>query len=270
MTKICLIIGGGSLPREILKKLKKDEVFVVALKEADVEFANLEGYEYEIVSFVKVGKILRLLKAREISTVCFAGSVKKPSFFGLKPDFSGFLLLFQLIRLKSKGDDAVLKAVIKFMDKRNISLKGAGEICTDLIVKRGVLTNGKPHQEAMKDGELGRQVVIGLSKFDIGQSVVIQEGVVIGVEAVEGTDSLIERCSLLCYYKSKNRPILVKHSKEGQTLKIDMPTIGFKTIDLLIKHNFAGVFMEAEKTLFLEQEKSIELANKHNIFIVGI
>ncbi len=269
MSKICLIIGGGVLPREILKKLKKEEVFIVALKEADVDFANLEGYEYDVISFVKVGKILKLLRARGINEVCFAGSVKKPSFFGLKPDFSGFLLLFQLIRLKSKGDDAVLKAVIKFMDKRNISLKGAGEICTDLVVKRGVLTKGKSHKEAMKDGELGRQVVLGLSKFDIGQSVIIQEGVVIGVEAVEGTDSLIERCSLLCY-KSKNRPILVKHSKEGQTLKIDMPTIGFKTIELLVKNNFAGVFVEAEKTLFLEQEKSIELANKHDIFIVGI
>ena len=267
--KLCLIMGADELPFEILRNLPKNEVFIIVLKEAEVDFSKLLGYNYEIISFAKVGKVIKTIKALNIKDICFAGRVKKPSFFGLKPDFKGFFLLFKILKLKLRGDNKLLEAIINFIEQNNLKVKGVNEICNELVVKKGVLTSFEPSKISQKDCENGINIVKGISSFDIGQAIVIQEGVVIGVEAVEGTDELIKRCGEL-KYKSKNLPVLVKCAKSNQTLKIDMPTIGLNTIKMLAKHNFAGVCIEAGSCLLLQKEEAIEFANKNNIFIIGI
>jgi DUF1009 family protein len=269
MFKLCLIIGGGNLPFEILKHFNKDEVFIIALKEAEVEITSLQGYNFEVISFVKVGRIIKSIKSRGIIDVCFAGKVQKPSFTNIKPDFKGLFLLFKLLKLKLKGDDKVLRTIITFAEKNKLKIKGVSEICNELLMPKGILTSIKPSLIASEDGLLGMNILKDISKFDIGQGVVLQESVVLGIEGVEGTDNLIKRVGEL-RYKSKNPPILVKSAKVGQTLKIDMPTIGLTTMQNLAHSGFAGIFVEAGKCLFLEKEKAIDFANRNHIFIVGI
>jgi DUF1009 family protein len=269
MSKIALIIGGGMLPFEILKNFKKEDVFIVAIKEAEVDCSKLEGYDFTEISFAKVGKIMKLVKQRGITNICFAGNVKKPSFSSLKPDLKGFFLLFKILQLKLRGDDALFKTIILFLERNGIKIKGVNEVCKNLVMKTGVLTDIKPSSFAIKEGEAGLKILKEISLLDIGQALAIQEGVILGIEAIEGTDALIERCGKL-KNKSKNSPILVKCAKKQQTLKIDMPVIGFNTIKILAEWGFLGVFIEANSSLFVEQEKSIEFANQNGIFIVGI
>jgi DUF1009 family protein len=268
MFKLCLIIGSGKLPLEILKSYNKDEVFIIALKEAEISFQLLQGFQIEVMSVFKVGKIMKTIKSKGIKNICFVGGLKKPSFSSLKPDFTGFLLLLKLLKLKLKGDDAVLQTVIKFVENKGFSIQSATEVAPEILIHKGILTKSKPSKEDEKTYELGFEILEGISKFDIGQAIVIQEGVVIGVEAIEGTDALIERCGLL-KYSSRNLPILVKSAKTNQTLKIDMPVIGLETIKNLIKHGFAGVVIKAGSSIIIEKEECIKMANENNLFIVG-
>jgi DUF1009 family protein len=269
MFKICLIIGGGKLPFEIIANYKKDEVFIIALKEAEIEYSKLEGFSFQTISFVKVGKMINLVKKHKIQDVCFVGSVKKPNFRKLFPDFKGFFLLFQILKLKMKGDDNLLKTIINFVEKNGLNIKGASELAGNLVIQKGILTKSTPSTLSKQDGELGFDLLQTISRFDVGQSVAIQEGIILGIEGLEGTDALIQRAGEL-RYKSKNAPILVKSSKVGQTLKIDMPTFGLKTMQNLHKAGFSGIFVESGKCIFIEQQEAIEFANLNNMFIVGI
>lgn len=265
---LCLIIGEDELPFEILNTIQKNEVFIIALKEANINLQKLAKYNYKIISFVKVGKIIKTIKSLNIKNVCFAGRIKKPSFFSLKPDLKGLFLLFKIIKLKMRGDNNLLKTIINFVKSNNIEVKGVNEIAPKLITPKGILTSTKPTKLAMQDCETGANVIKNISQFDIGQAIVMQEGVIIGVEAIEGTDELIKRCGAL-KSNTKNLPILIKCAKKNQTLKIDMPTIGIETIKMITKYGFAGIYIEANSTLLLQQNEVINFANENNIFIMG-
>lgn len=264
-----LIIGGGLLPFEILAKYKKDEIFIIALKEAEINLDLLKEYHFEIISFVKVGKIMKVLKQRNIKEVCFAGNVKKPSFTAIKPDFTGFLLLLKLLKLKNKGDNNILKTIIEFINSRGFIVKSATETAPEIIMKKGVLTKTSPSKMEEESIKIGFDLLKAISIFDVGQACVVQENLIIGIEGFEGTDGLLKRCSEI-KHKSKNPPILVKSAKEGQNLKIDMPTIGLKTIINLHQYGYKGIAVKAETSIFLEQKEAIDFANKNDIFIIGI
>lgn len=267
----CLISGGGDLPSEILKSHMNGKVFVIILEESGYDpsfFKNL-GIESEVISMVKVGKIIKAIRQRGICNICFVGKIKKPSFSSLRPDFTGLFLLFKLLRLKLKGDNSIFTVIINFLEDRGFMIKSASEISPELVMKKGLLTKKSPSVGEMKDISFGFHVIDGISKFDIGQAVVVQESTVIAVEGIEGTDNLIIRCANL-KYKSKNLPILIKGPKCAQTLKIDMPVIGPQTIKNAIDAGFAGVAIKAESCLILQKEVCIEMANRHNIFLLGL
>ena len=266
MYKICLIAGNGLLPFEILKSFNQNEVFIICLKESGVSASNFKGYEVLEKSVFKVGSIIKEIKARKIKQIIFVGGIKKPSFYSIKPDLTGFMLMLKILKLKHKGDDAILKAITQFLEEKNLELVGVKDIASNLILQEVSITHKTPNDLELKNINFGLEVLEGISKFDIGQALVMQDGVVIGVEGVEGTDALIERCSKICY-KNKSKPILIKAPKVGQTFKIDIPVIGLNTIQNLIKYNFAGVAILAGGTILLEKEKSKNLANEAGIFI---
>lgn len=269
MFKICLIMGGGELPFEVLKNFKREEIFVICLKEAEIDYTKLANYNFVKESFVKIGSIFKLVKSKGIKNVCFAGRVKKPHFSSVRPDFKGFFLLFKILKSRIKGDNFILKTIVEFVEKNGINVKSVAEICGNLVMQEGILTSTKPSKAETKDALFAMNLIKSISEFDVGQAVVMQEGVVLGVEAIEGTDELIKRCGSF-KYPSKNKPILVKSPKLKQTLKIDMPVIGFETIKNLKESGFSGVFLKAGSSLFLEQQKCVEFANQNGIFISGI
>lgn len=267
--QFCLIAGGGGLPLEVLRCYRKEDVFIILIKESDFLPQDYEGFDFKTISFVKIGQMISEVKKRKINKICIAGRVKKPVFLGLKPDFTGLLLLFKLLMLKHKGDDAVLKTILNFIENRGIKIESIDKFASNIIMKRDLLTTKTPSKGEMSDILFGFKILDEISTFDIGQAIVIQEGVVLGVEAIEGTDDLIKRCGVL-KYKSKNGPILVKSAKKNQTLKMDIPVIGKDTIKNLAEAGFAGIAIKAESSVMLEREGCIKLANENNIFIIGL
>lgn len=262
-------MGEGFLPIEILKSYKPSEIFIIILKEArNIDFSLLQNFDFQVISFAKLGKIIREIKKRGITRVCMAGRVEKPLIRSLSPDLGALFVFFKILLRKVKGDDVILKAVIEHVEKKGIKVIGVKEILPSLVVEEGILTSGDISNYIRESISIGIKVLNAISPFDIGQAIVVQEGVVLGIEGVEGTDALIQRCGSL-KYNSKNLPILIKAAKIGQTFKADMPAIGKQTIDILKEYGFGGVALQSGGTIIIERSECIKKANEYHLFIIG-
>ena len=166
------------------------------------------------------------------------------------------------------GDDGLLRFVIKEVENKGFDVIGIHDLMPNLLVPKGVLTHQKPSKKDIIDIERGFNVAKILGKADVGQAVIVQQGIVLSVEGIEGTKALIERTKKL---KRKGEGgVLVKTIKPQQDNRIDMPTIGPETVKSIFDAGLKGIAVEAGKVLLAEAEKTIELADKLNIFIVGV
>lgn len=269
--KIGLIAGSGNLPLLILEECKKKciEPYVILIK----DFAKEEDYDHInhiVINFGDVGKGLSFFKKNKIKYVVFAGAVKKPDLKTIWPDLKGFSLLFKLLKCKIFGDNTVLQTVINFLEKEKFEVISVDKILDDVKIPFGKV--GKinlPSSDYRKDIDLGVKLLKHISDFDIGQSVVIQNGMVIGIECIEGTRELINRCKQIKYTTGR-KPILVKIKKINQTTKADLPAVGEDTIEQAEAAGFAGIAIDFENTLVINKNETIKLADKSGLFIFGI
>ena len=195
------------------------------------------------------------------------GTIRRPSLADLMPDLrtSAF---FARIGLKSLGDDGILRALVKEIESENIRVVGIQDVLPDLLVKEGILTKHKPDKQALADIKRGSEVAMELGRLDVGQSVIVQQGLVLGVEGIEGTDKLIERCGT--YQRKGSGAILIKLRKPQQDMRIDLPTIGTATIENLHQNGMRGIAVHAGNALIVDEENVIKLADKYGMFITGI
>jgi DUF1009 family protein len=267
---LAIIAGNGELPKLIIKQCKaKKREFVVILVEGNPNKNDFVKYNHEVVAIGHVSKALSILKANKVKQIVFAGGIKKPSFSHVKVDKKGAVLLSKIVANKMFGDDNILTTITNFFKKEGFEIVGTHDIVDNLVFKKGVLTNNKPSKDDLENIKIGKNALNTLSDLDIGQGLAIQQKQVIGVEAVEGTDELIKRCAKFSF-KEGSKTILIKIKKKNQNTKIDLPTIGLKTISSLVKANFSGIAIEAGSTLIVDKEKVIDLANKNNMFIIAI
>ncbi|MBK66647.1 MAG: UDP-2,3-diacylglucosamine pyrophosphatase [Rickettsiales bacterium] len=262
--KTAIIAGGGSLPKRLVQAcLEQDrEPFVIGFKGQDVQ-AQID-FEVGIAS---AGKIIKKMHQENVQDVIFVGSIKRPSFSELKPDLRGAKLIAK-IGLKSLGDDALLKFITKELEQEGFRVLGVHEVLEEILVPKGNLTKAKPDEQAQADIERGLEVASAIGALDVGQSVVVQQGLVIGVEAIEGTDSLLNRSGTLM--KKGAGGVLVKLKKPQQDERLDLPTIGVQTVQNAIQSNVRGIAVKANETIVVDLDEMIELANKNNLFIVGL
>jgi hypothetical protein len=168
------------------------------------------------------------------------------------------------------GDDGLLRAITNFVIKgQDITLLGADDLLPQCITPLGPLTLQTLTAGAWRSVALGVQAAHWLGRADVGQAVVVQDDVVLGVEGVEGTDALIARCASLAKPKG-SKPILVKMKKPQQDMRLDLPTVGTQTIEMLYQHGYSGLALEAGGTLCLELPKMIALATQYNITVTGV
>ncbi|MDA0901845.1 MAG: UDP-2,3-diacylglucosamine diphosphatase LpxI [Proteobacteria bacterium] len=267
---LAIIAGKGDLPKMIIKKCQEQQrKFIVLLIKGEPSNEDFLQYDHHILHIGYVGKALQILKENQIQDIVLAGGITKPSMSNIKVDAKGAVLLSKITGAKLFGDDNVLKAVTNFFKKEGFNIIGADQIIDNLLTQKGVLGKVNPKKEFNEDIELGKNVIKAISKFDIGQSIVVQQNHVLGIEGVEGTDALINRCGAL-QLNNGRRAILVKMKKEGQSTKVDLPSLGEKTIENLHQNGFAGVALEAKSSLIINKEKVIELADKYGLFILGI
>lgn len=267
--KLGIIAGGGELPKKLLDWCVENNHAYHAL--AIQGNANKEYFTQDIShDWIRIGQAgtgFKRLKEEGVKEIVLIGTIKRPTFAELVPDLRT-TAFFAKLGAKAIGDDGILRALVKEIESEGMKVVGIQEVVPDLLAHSGILTKKKPDQEDEEDIRRGVEVAFELGKLDVGQSVVTQQGLVLGVEGLEGTDKLIIRCA--DYIRKGKAPILVKLRKPQQDMRIDLPTIGTRTIENAHNSGFKGIAIHAGNTLIVNETEVIKLANKYGMFIKGI
>ena len=264
MSKLGIIAAKGNLSKALIEQVHQP-FFVVAIEgEADPKL--VAKTEHIWIKLGEVGKAVEAMKAANVKKIVFVGSLKKPDILSLKVDWLGTKLVAKIIKNKFFGDNNLLVMLVEFLENQGFKVVGAHEILKNLTVDVGIFTKLKPSSQDEIDIELAKSVALELGRLDIGQGAIAENGIILGVEAIEGTDALIKRCGELKRDKALGGTLL-KMSKPNQELRMDLPTIGIQTIENLYKAGFKGLIIEAHKSIFLDQQMVIDYANKHKMFV---
>ena len=268
MSRTGIIAGGGSLPQKLIDACKRGQrdFFVLALQgQADKNLVNDVPHRW-----VRIGatdEALSILKAEHVDEVVMAGSVRRPGLMEMKPDWRT-VQVFARLGLSALGDDVLLRAVAGELEKDGFKLIGAHEIEPSLITPEGLLTKKAPSAENNADLTYGIKVIKTLGQLDVGQAAVVQQGIVLAVEAVEGTDAMLARIAAVA------RPgpggVLVKLAKPGQERRADLPTLGSATISNACAAGLRGIAFEAGGSLLTNKKLMIEAADAGGIFLLGV
>ena len=262
---IGLIFGETNFPIEILKKIKKKRLKYLILDLTKGKKFRRDKHSYNVY-LGQFGKIIRILKDNKCEKVLFAGTVKKPNFSKLRLDFKGVYYIPRIIKSSKLGDAAILKEIIKILQQEKIKTVSSLIFNPDLSLKKGIYTKIKPNKEDKID--IGKAILTlnKLDKYNYSQGVVVRNRKVIAVEGKDGTQKMIKKCKSM---KFRNNGVLVKFPKKKQDLRIDLPTIGLKTLTQCKLSGIKGIVLKNKQNVFLERKKCINFANKNKMFIVA-
>lgn len=266
--KIGLVAGSGMMPVEIIRSCRERgiEMCVAGLLPwADEDV--FQDVEHLMARIGEAGKILKFFKEHGVRDLVLAGGIKRPSLKELIPDFEAVKILAK-IAVKKQSDDGLFRAVIAEIESRGYHVCGIEEVVPEMLFQEGVYGRIKPSSDDMDDIRRGIGVAHALGAVDVGQAVVVQEGMVLAVEAAEGTDAMLSRASSL--KKPGKAPVMVKIMKPGQDTRVDMPAIGIQTVEQLSKYGIGGIAVEAGGILVIERQAVIATADAAKIFIIGM
>lgn len=268
LPKLGIIAGGGNLPRQLVEACEAAgrDVFVIALK-GHTETDTVAGVDHEWVRLGAVGKTLNVLRAAGVRDLVLAGPVRRPSIAALRPDAAALKILAK-IGAQGLGDDGLLRGVLSALEDEGFRIVAANDLLEQVFAAAGTLGRFSPDALAQSDIERGVDVLSALSAADVGQAVVVQEGLVLGVEAIEGTDQLLQRCAGL--RREGPGGVLVKLRKQGQDNRVDLPTIGVETVTSAAAAGLRGIAIEANGTMILDRDAAIRMADENGLFIVAI
>jgi UDP-2,3-diacylglucosamine hydrolase len=264
-----ILAGGGTLPGRVAAAAAASgrPVFLVGL-EGYADPAVLAPWPHQILRMGAVGSILSALRAQNCRDLVLIGTVRRPSLFDLRPDAEGTRVGLRIGRAAFAGDDGLLAAVIKVLGEEGFRVLGAHEILNEVTAPAGVLGLVAPDAQAMGDIARGVRVARALGAVDVGQGCVVQEGLVLAVEAIEGTDAMLARCGHLARQAAGG--VLVKLVKPGQDRRADLPTIGVETVRGATAAGLRGIAFEAGGTLLPDRAATIAAADKAGIFLLGL
>ena len=269
-----IIAGAGGLPIAIARALEDDgrAVFVLALN-GWTSAADVEPFPHAWVSLGELGKAIKLLKDAGCAEVTLAGKVERPEFAKLKFDAVGLLALPRITAAAAKGDDALLRAILSIFEKEGMRVIGSGDAVRDLLAPFGSLGRLKPGDSEAADIRYAIRVIAALGTFDVGQAAVVCGGLVLAVEAAEGTDAMLMRVANLPVAlhgtKTGRKGVLVKATKPHQERRVDLPVIGSRTVELAADAGLAGIAMEGGAALIVNRPRVIETADRHGLFLYG-
>jgi DUF1009 family protein len=268
-TALGILAGGGWLPGHVAAAARAagHAVFIVGL-EGFADSATLAAWPHEVIRIGAAGRIMAALRANGCRDLVLVGSVRRPSLFDLRPDAEGARVLARIGRAAFAGDDGLLAAVVKVLGEEGFRVLGVQEILNEALGPAGLLSCTAPDAAAMADIRRGIGVARALGAIDVGQGCVVQQGIVLAVEAAEGTDAMLERCAGLA------RPgpggVLVKLVKPGQERRADLPTIGPRTLRGAAAAGLRGLAFEAGGTILAEREAAIAAADAAGLFLLGL
>lgn len=266
MEKLGILSGIGHLPVDVARSAKNQGYEVIAVgvvPEIDKELPESVDYYYDI-NIGKIGKIISTLKKHQVTKVTMIGKVTKEVLYkagAIVPDLRAIKILASV---PNRKDDTIMNAIVKELEKDGIEVMNQTLLIKSLLPQPGVLTKRKPTPEELADMEFGFTMAKAIGGLDIGQTVVVKNKAVMAVEAIEGTDA----CILRGGYLGKGGVIVAKTAKPSQDQRFDIPGFGTKTLESMIYAGATGIVIEAGNTLIAEREKTIALANEHNITIL--
>jgi len=266
--KLGILAGGGDLPLRLAAACQAGgrEYFMIAFeKQADGD--RLADHPHAWSRLGAVGKTFKLLREAGCEEVVLAGKVHRPALRSLRPDARGAALLAKFARV-GLNDEVVLSTVVSVFEEAGFRVVGPHQVMGELLAPEGPLGALEPDGDDRRDIDYGVRVVRALGAVDVGQAAVVAEGVVLGVEALEGTDALVERCAAL--QRGRRGGVLVKLKKPDQDRRLDLPTIGVTTVETAARAGLRGIAVEAGNTLVIDHDAVAGAADRARLFVVGI
>ncbi|MCI5141714.1 MAG: LpxI family protein [Candidatus Electrothrix sp. ATG1] len=263
---IGLIAGGGQFPLLFAKAAQERRRRVVAVCHHNETQAELEQCA-DISCWVKLGqlgKTIRFFHEQGVHEAVFCGTITKTRMFrDILPDFKGLSLWN---KIDKRLDDAILRAVAGALEEEGITVLASTCYLDHLFFPKGILGKRKPSREQLADIRFGWRIAREIGRLDIGQCVVVREGAVLAVEAIEGTDAAIRRGGEL----SGSGAVVVKMKKPGQDFRFDLPATGTKTIETLASVKGSVLAVEAGQSLLFDREAMIAAADRAGIVVLGV
>jgi UDP-2,3-diacylglucosamine hydrolase len=264
-----ILAGGGPLPGQVAEAAQRAgrTVFIVAFQDF-ADGAVVAPFPHEVIRLAAAGQILDALRRHGCRELVLIGPVRRPSLRDLRPDAEGARILARMGRALFGGDDGLLGALVRVLGEEGFVVRGAHEFLTDAVAGTGAMGRISPDAQAQSDIRRGIAVVRALGALDVGQGCVVQDGLVLAVEALEGTDRMLERAASL--RQPGPGGVLVKLVKPGQERRADLPTIGPRTLEGAAAAGLRGVAVEAGGTLLTDRAECVATADRAGLFLAGV
>jgi DUF1009 family protein len=266
--KLGIIAGGGPLPKYLAEHCQFNgrEYFVIALV-GNADERVLHALPIKWVRLGAAGKIIQSLKEQNVEEIVMVGAVRRPSIMTLFPDWRAVRLIFRIGSILLGGDNSLLTAIAEELERYGFKVTGVDELLSELLAPDGPFGKIRPDNQDLKFIQSGIQQAQIFCKQDTGQAIVIQNDVIIGTENRNGTDELIKRCRNTV--SDHGKPILIKIKKPGQDRRVDLPTIGVRTVQLAAECGFSGIVVETGQTLVVDRVKVTKMADQSGLFVIG-
>ena len=272
MERLGLIAGNGRYPLLLAKNAKAQGINVVAVALKGEASPELEKYVEKLywVGVAKIGKQIRTFKNEQIKEVVMAGGLTKSHIHSklklirFMPDLRTLILWYR--KLTSKHDHSILEAVANEFAKDGIQLISPNNYVKELMAMKGCLTKRHPTDREIADIEFGWKIAKEIARQEIGQCIIVKDKIVLAIEAIEGTNETIRRGGTL----GRGKVVVIKLSKKNQDPRFDAPAIGLETINCLIGVGGSTLAIESEKTIILDEDEVIALADKNKISIIAL
>ena len=261
---IGLIFGNTDLPNKILKTIKKKKIKYLIIDLSKTKKFKKDVHSYS-VSIGQFGKIINILKENKCNRVLFAGKVDKPNFSKLKLDFKGIYYIPKIIKASKLGDAAILNEIIKILSQNMIKTENSLKFNPELTLKKGNYSNIKPNDKDQLDIKKAIKTLKNINQYNHSQAVIVRNKKVVSVEGKGGTKKLLEKSKSK---KFRNHGVLVKFPKKKQDFRVDLPTIGLKTLKQSKIAGLKGIVVKSKQHIFLDKNKCISFANKNKMFIL--
>jgi hypothetical protein len=272
---IGLVAGGGAMPFAVADSLVARGVTPVlfALRGA-CDPVRVEHFRHHWISVGQLGRATKLFRSENCHDLVFIGSLVRPALSEIRLDWGTIRVLGRVFSAFRGGDDHLLSGIGGILEQDGFRMVGIRDVAPDLLMPEGCLTRAMPDANATADITRGREVLLALSPYDVGQAVVVIDGHVVGVEDIEGTDGLLARVARLrgegrIRAKSR-RGVLVKAPKRGQDLRFDLPAIGERTVQGAAGAGLAGLAVSAGNAVVAEPQAMIASADAAGLFVAGL
>jgi UDP-2,3-diacylglucosamine hydrolase len=270
-----VIAGGGAMPFAVAESLKARGLDPVLFGLKGVcDPAAAERFRHHWITVGQYGRAKKLFRQENCKNLVFIGTLVRPSLSEIRLDWATLRIMGRVWSAFRGGDDHLLSGVGRIFEQDGFRLLGLKEVAPDLLMPEGCVTRRMPDQGAMSDVARGREVLRALGPFDIGQAAVVIDNHVVGVEGIEGTDSLLKRVADLRasgrIRAAGGRGVLVKAPKSGQDLRFDLPTVGSRTVEGIAAAGLAGLAVIAGNTVVADPQAMIETADTAGLFVVGL